>query len=113
LCHIHTDSEQHFYNILEEQSSHERRNRLLPTAFRHLNNGLFSSKALQFDAITLAASAIELTTEESTRMEQCYIHKTLMKRWWRWYDVDVKHLNKRKLSLIEATSTFEATSMNF
>jgi hypothetical protein len=94
--------------ILDEQTSHESRNRLLPMVFRRLNDGLFSVKALEFDVITLAASVIELAIEESTMEEQAYDHKTLKKGWWSLYDVVVEQLNKCKSSLIEATSTLEA-----
>ena len=93
--------------ILDEQTSHDSRDRLLPTAFRRINDGLFSAKALQFDVITLAASAIELAIENSTLEDQASDHKNLKQGWWSRYDVDVEQLNKCKSSLIEATSTLE------
>jgi hypothetical protein len=94
--------------LLHEQSSHESQNRLLPLAFRRLNDGLFSVKALQFDVITLAASAIELATEESAMEQLDNNQKTFMEGWWSRYDVNAEHLNDCKSSLIEATSTLEA-----
>jgi hypothetical protein len=94
--------------LLQEQSSHESQNRLLPLAFRRLNDGLFAVKALQFDVITLAASAIELATEESTMEQRENNQKIFMEGWWSRYDVNPEHLNDCKSSLIEATSTLEA-----
>jgi hypothetical protein len=88
---------------------------ILPVAFRHLNDALFYTRALQFSAVELASSAIELAIEELG----CYDRhestdsRPLKPSWWTQYDVSTESLNFCKACLLEASSVLKVSSTSF
>jgi hypothetical protein len=75
------------------------RDKLLPVAFRRLNDVLFHGPALEHLVLELAAAAIELAREEVEAGKE----SMLKEGWWKKYNISDDALLMAKNHLMEAT----------